>query len=272
MNVLDSILVGVRDDLAARAAQVPLAEIKDRAADTPPARDVLPVLLRPGVGVIAEVKRASPSRGHLASITDAGTLARTYAETGAQAISVLTEGRRFGGSLADLSAVRAAVDIPILRKDFTVSPYQVLEARAYGADLVLLIVAALEQDLLHELHERVETLGMTAVVEVHTEAEADRAVAVGAKVIGVNARDLTTLTVDRGVISRIVPGLPRGLVAIAESGVHAPSDLLAYAHAGAAAVLVGEALVTSADPGAALADLVAASSRSSDPQACEWSI
>ena len=178
----------------------------------PPRVHVLPVLLEPGVGVIAEVKRASPSEGRSPTIADPAALARTYAEAGARAISVLTEGRRFGGSLADLDAVRAAVDIPVLRKDFIVSPYQVHEARAHGADLVLLIVAALEQNVLHGLLERIESLGMTALVEVHTEAEADRALSAGAKVIGVNARDLTTLTVDRDVFSRIAPGLPSGVV------------------------------------------------------------
>ena len=202
----------------------------------------------------------------MATIADPAALARIYAEAGARAISVLTEGRRFGGSLADLDAVRAAVDIPVLRKDFIVSPYQVHEARAHGADLVLLIVAALEQNVLHGLLERIESLGMTALVEVHTEAEADRALSAGAKVIGVNARDLTTLTVDRDVFSRIAPGLPSGVVTIAESGVRGPNDLLAYAGAGADAVLVGEGLVTSGDPRAALADLVTAGSHPSCPR------
>jgi indole-3-glycerol phosphate synthase len=266
VNVLDGILIGVREDLAAREAQVPLAEVKARATDAPAPRPVLPVLLEPGVGVIAEVKRASPSRGQLAAIADPAALARIYAEAGARAISVLTEQRRFGGSLADLDAVRAAVDIPVLRKDFIVSPYQVHEARAHGADLVLLIVAALEQNVLHGLLERIESLGMTALVEVHTEAEADRALSAGAKVIGVNARDLTTLTVDRDVFSRIAPGLPSGVVTVAESGVRGPNDLLAYAGAGADAVLVGEGLVTSGDPRAALADLVTAGSHPSCPR------
>ena len=162
-------------------------------------------------------------------------------------ISVLTERRRFGGSLADLDAVRAAVDVPVLRKDFIVTSYQVHEARAHGADLVLLIVAALEQNVLHGLLERVESLGMTALVEVHTEDEADRALAAGAAVIGVNARDLTTLQVDRRRFERIAPGLPNGVVKMAESGVRGPHDLIGYAAAGADAVLVGEGLVTAGD-------------------------
>ena len=266
MNVLDAILTGVREDLAAREASIPLAQIKARAAQTSAPRDVLHVLREPGVGIIAEVKRASPSRGALAHISDPAALAGLYAEGGARIISVLTEGRRFGGSLDDLDAVRAAVEIPVLRKDFIVSPYQVHEARAHGADIVLLIVAALEQNVLHGLLERIESLGMTALVEVHTEAEADRALSAGARVIGVNARDLTTLTVDRDVFARIAPGLPSGVVTVAESGVRGPSDLLAYAGAGADAVLVGEGLVTSGDPRAAVAELVTAGSHPSCPR------
>jgi indole-3-glycerol phosphate synthase len=266
MNVLESILSGVREDLAAREAAVPLARIKAAAADAPPARHVVPVLMEPGVGVIAEVKRASPSRGSLATIADPASLASVYADAGARVISVLTEQRRFGGSLTDLDAVRAAVDVPVLRKDFVVSPYQVHEARAHGADLVLLIVAALEQNVLHGLLERVESLGMTALVEVHTEAEADRALSAGARVIGINARNLATLEVDRTVFGRIAPGLPSDIVRIAESGVRGPADLLAYAGAGADAVLVGEGLVTSADPRAAVADLVTAGSHPSCPR------
>ena len=270
MNVLEAILAGVREDLAARESRVPLEDVKARAAKVPPPLDVLPVLLEPGVGVIAEVKRASPSRGALAAIDDPAALAGLYATGGARAISVLTETRRFGGSLADLDAVRAAVDIPVLRKDFVVSPYQVHEARAHGADLVLLIVAALPQNVLVGLLERIESLGMTALVEVHTEAEADRALSAGARVIGVNARDLTTLAVDRDVFSRIAPGLPSGVVTVAESGVRGPADLLAYAGAGADAVLVGEGLVTSGDPRSAVADLVTAGSHPSCPRPARW--
>ena len=191
MNVLDEIVAGVREDLAAREALTPLAEVKAAALDARPALDALAALRAPGVGVIAEVKRRSPSKGELAEIADPAELAAEYAAGGARVISVLTERRRFGGSLADLDAVRAAVDVPVLRKDFIVTSYQVHEARAHGADLVLLIVAALEQNALVGLLERVESLGMTALVEVHTEDEADRALDAGAQVIGVNARDLT---------------------------------------------------------------------------------
>src|SRR6187551_2279865 len=255
-SVLDSIVDGVRADLAAREAAVDLAEIKRRSAAAPPPRDVMSALRAPGIGVIAEVKRRSPSKGELATIPDPAELAVAYAEGGARVISVLTEERRFGGSLADLAAVRAAVDVPILRKDFIVSPYQVHEARAYGADLVLLIVAALEQNALDSLLDRVESLGMTALVEVHTEEEADRALEAGAKVIGVNARNLVTLEVDRTTFERIAPGLPTDVVKIAESGVRGPHDLISYAAAGADGVLVGEGLVTHASPRHAVAELV----------------
>jgi indole-3-glycerol phosphate synthase len=171
---------------------------------------------------------------------------------------VLTEQRRFGGSLADLAAVRAAVDVPVLRKDFVVSSYQVWEARAYGADAVLLIVAALEQQALVSLVERVHSLGMTALVEVHDAEEVERAVEAGARVIGVNCRDLRTLDVDRSVFARVAPLVPPGIVTIAESGVRGPHDVLEFARAGADAVLVGESLVTGRDPRGAVADLVAA--------------
>jgi indole-3-glycerol phosphate synthase len=257
-SVLDSIVEGVRIDLAAREAAVDFAEIKRRAAGAVPPRDVMAALRAPGIGVIAEVKRSSPSKGKLATIPDPADLAATYADGGARVISVLTEERKFGGTLADLAAVRAAVDVPILRKDFIVSPYQVHEARAYGADLVLLIVAALEQNALDSLLDRVESLGMTALVEVHTEEEADRALEAGAKVIGVNARNLHTLEVNRSIFGQIAPGLPSDVMRVAESGVRGPGDLLTYAGWGADAVLVGEGLVTSGDPQGAVRGLVAA--------------
>ena len=168
-SVLDEILAGVREDVAARQEQVSLEQVRDLAAAAPPAIDAYAALRKPGVGVIAEVKRASPSKGPLADIPDPAVLARDYAAGGARVISVLTEGRWFGCSLDDLDSVRAAVNVPILRKDFVVSSYQVHEARAHGADLVLLIVAALEQNALVGLLERIESLGMTALVEVHDE-------------------------------------------------------------------------------------------------------
>jgi indole-3-glycerol phosphate synthase len=266
-RVLDEILAGVREDLAVREAQVPLADIKQRAAQAPPPRDAYAKLRAPGVGVIAEVKRASPSKGQLAEIPDPAELAKEYAAGGARCVSVLTEGRWFGGSLADFAAVRAAIDVPVLRKDFIVSSYQVHEARAYGADLVLLIVAALEQNTLTGLLDRIESLGMTALVEVHDEEETDRALEAGARVIGINARNLRTLEVDRTVFERIAPGLPAEVVKIAESGVRGPHDLIRYASAGADAVLVGEGLVTQKSPRDAVAELVTAGSHPATPRA-----
>ncbi len=266
MSVLQAILDGVRDDLAAREATVPLAEMKARARDAAAPRAALDALHASGVGVIAEIKRRSPSRGRLAEVADPGKLAACYEDGGARAISVLTEERHFGGSLADLATVRAAVDIPLLRKDFVISPYQVHEARAYGADMVLLIVAILEQPVLLGLLERVWSLGMVGLVEVHTEEEASRALQAGATVIGINARNLATFEVDRRTFGRIAPGLPSGTVTVAESGVRGPADLLAYAGAGADAVLVGEGLVTSGDPRGAVADLVTAGSHPSCPR------
>ncbi len=265
MSVLGDILVGVREDLAIREAATPLAELKVLAERQPPPRDAMAALRAPGVGVIAEVKRASPSRGQLAAIADPAALAREYAEGGARIISVLTEGRRFNGSLEDFDAVRTAVDVPLLRKDFVVSSYQVHEARAHGADVVLLIVAALEQNALVSLVERVESLGMLPLVEVHDETEADRALAADAKVIGVNARNLKTLEVDRSVFERIAPGLPSHVVKVAESGVRDTHDLIGYAAAGADAVLVGEGLITKDSPRQAVADLVTAGAHPATP-------
>jgi indole-3-glycerol phosphate synthase len=237
---------------------VDLDELKRRAAKAPEARDGIAALRGEGVTVICEVKRSSPSKGALAAIADPAGLAADYQAGGAAVISVLTEQRRFGGSLADLEAVRARVDVPVLRKDFVVTSYQLWEARAYGADLVLLIVAALEQQALVSLIERAESIGLTPLVEVHDEEETERALEAGAKVIGVNARNLKTLQVDRGTFERLSPEIPSGIVKVAESGVRGPHDLIAYANAGADSVLVGESLVTGRDPKGAVADLVAA--------------
>ncbi|WP_129839202.1 indole-3-glycerol phosphate synthase TrpC [Streptomyces sp. RFCAC02] len=258
MSVLDEIIDGVRADLAERQGRVALDDLKARAAAAPPARDGVAALRGDGVAVICEVKRSSPSKGALAAIADPAALAADYAAGGAAAISVLTERRRFGGSLDDLAAVRARVDTPLLRKDFIVTSYQLWEARAHGADIVLLIVAALEQDALVSLVERAESIGLTPLVEVHDEDEVDRAVDAGARVIGVNARDLKTLEVDRSTFARVAPEIPDHIVKVAESGVRGPHDLIAYAHDGADAVLVGESLVTGRDPRTAVADLVAA--------------
>ncbi|GIH59384.1 MULTISPECIES: indole-3-glycerol phosphate synthase TrpC [Microbispora] len=258
MSVLEDIILGVREDLEERQRNVPIEELKRLAARAPEPRDAYAALGGDRVSVIAEVKRSSPSKGALAAIADPAALAADYEEGGAHVISVLTEQRRFGGTLADLAAVRAAVDIPVLRKDFIVTSYQLWEARAHGADLALLIVAALDQQALVSLIERAESIGLAPLVEVHTEEELVRAVDAGAKIIGVNARDLKTLEVDREVFAKLAPKVPDGIIKIAESGVRGPHDLLAYARAGADAVLVGESLVTGRDPKAAVNDLVTA--------------
>ncbi|HXW43717.1 MAG TPA: indole-3-glycerol phosphate synthase TrpC [Streptosporangiaceae bacterium] len=276
MSVLDDILDGVRADLATRQEQAPLERLKQAAAQAPSPRDVMAALSGSEIAVIAEVKRASPSKGALAAIADPAALAADYEAGGAKVISVLTEQRRFGGSLEDLAAVRDAVAVPVLRKDFIISSYQLWEARAYGADLALLIVAALEQNALVSLVERAVSIGLVPLVEVHTQEELDRALEAGATVLGINARNLKTLEVDRGVFARLAPGVPSGVIKIAESGVRGPHDLLAYAAAGADAVLVGESLVTGKDPRSAVADLVTAGShpalrsgRHNDPGAPE---
>jgi indole-3-glycerol phosphate synthase len=258
VSVLDDILEDVRSDLAERQQLTPLDRLKEAASRAPSPRDVLAALGGDEVSVIAEVKRASPSKGALAAIADPAGLAADYEAGGARVISVLTEQRRFGGSLQDLAAVREVVNIPVLRKDFVVSSYQLWEARAHGADLALLIVAALSQNALVSLVERAESIGLTPLVEVHTGEELDRALEAGAKVVGVNARNLATLEVDRTIFAELAPRIPEGVVKIAESGVRGPHDLLAYAAAGADAVLVGESLVTGRDPRTAVADLVTA--------------
>jgi indole-3-glycerol phosphate synthase len=247
-DVLSDIVAGVRVDLARRRSGTSEAELHAALADVDPPRDPMAVLRGPGSSVIAEVKRRSPSKGDLADIVDPAGLARAYAAGGAAAISVLTEERRFGGSLDDLRAVRAAVDVPLLRKDFIVEPYQVLEARAAGADLVLLIVAALDDDTLRRLHDQARELGMAVLVEVHDEAETARAVDLGAELLGVNARNLKTLQIDPDVFGRLAPLVPDDRVKVAESGIFSPDDVQRYVTEGARAVLVGEALVKDGDP------------------------
>jgi indole-3-glycerol phosphate synthase len=259
VTVLDDILAGVHEDLVERQATVSLEDLQSKAAHMPSALSAEAVLRDNGaVQVIAEVKRRSPSKGALSPIADPAALAQEYEAGGASVISVLTEGRRFGGSLADLTAVRAAVDVPVLRKDFVTTSYQVWEARAHGADMVLLIVAALEQQALVSLVERVNSLGMAALVEVHDAAELVRALDAGARIIGVNCRNLRTLEVDRSVFAEVAPLIPPGILRVAESGVRGPHDVFAFARSGADAVLVGESLVTGDDPRATVADLVAA--------------
>lgn len=261
-TVLDQIISGVREDLTHRRSVHPLTQVREQAAGMPPAPDALAALSAPGgVHLIAEVKRASPSKGALAEIPDPAVLAAEYAAGGASVVSVLTEQRRFGGSLADLDAVRAAVPVPMLRKDFVIDPYQVWEARAHGAGLVLLMASALEQQQLIELLALVEELGMHALLEAHDEEELARCLDAGARIVGVNARNLKTLEVDPATVLRLLPGLPEDVISVAESGVTGPDSIRAYVGAGARAVLVGEALVTGTDPRSAVRELLAAGGR-----------
>jgi indole-3-glycerol phosphate synthase len=255
--VLAELTANAVADALARREQVPLAEVEAAALVRPAALDALEAL-RPAshVKIIAEIKRSSPSRGALAPIADPASLARRYELGGASAISVLTEGRKFGGSLADLEAVRAAVALPVLRKDFIATPYQVFEARAAGADLVLLIVAALDDTTLRELFDLIVELGMTPLVETHSAEELDRAAALGARLIGVNARDLSSFALDRDLFGRLAERFPEGAIRVAESAVLSAADVAHYRSAGADVVLVGEALVTG-DPIANLSAFLA---------------
>src|SRR6478609_3036816 len=255
MSVLDDIVAGVRIDLSEREAVTGLADLRAALADVDPALDPMPHLRAPGSSVIAEVKRRSPSKGDLADIPDPAELASAYAAGGAAAISVLTEQRRFGGSLADLHAVRAAVDIPVLRKDFIVSTYQLVEARAAGADLALLIVAALPGDELRKLYDEAGELGLAVLVEVHDEAETERAVDLGAELVGVNARNLKTLEIHDDTFGRLAPLIPDDRVKVAESGIFGPADVKRFVGEGARAVLVGEALVKDGDPQHAVGEM-----------------
>jgi indole-3-glycerol phosphate synthase len=257
VTFLAEILARKAAEVAARRRAQPDRELEARAREAAPARAFAAALSVPGepVRIVAEVKRASPSVGKIAAGLDAVAQARRYAAAGAAAISVLTDGPGFGGSLADLVAVRAAVDVPLLRKDFVVDRYQLLEARAAGADAALLIVAALAPERLDALLEDCAALGLAALVEVHDEAELTVALAAGARLVGVNNRNLKTFVVDLAVSERLLPGLPRDVKGVAESGVRTPEDARRLRRAGAANLLVGEALVRAPDPGWLLREL-----------------
>ena len=262
MSVLDELVAGALEDQRDRARVTSLDELKAMAASAPAPMDAKRWLRRDdGVPVIAEIKRASPSKGHLTDIDDPGSLACEYARGGASAISVLTEGRRFLGSLDDLDAVRAAVDIPVLRKDFIATDYQIWEARAHGADIILLIVAALDDDTLGRLLALTHELGMTALVETHTRQEIERAIASGAQVIGINARNLKDLRVDVGRYAELADDLPDDVIKVAESGVFGETEVEDYARAGADAVLVGEGVATADDHELAVERLVKAGAK-----------
>jgi indole-3-glycerol phosphate synthase len=254
MSVLDSIIEGVREDLARR--RKPLSQIHEQMSQAPIALDAYGALLGEQMKVIAEVKRSSPSKGELSTITDPASLAEQYQEAGASVISVLTEERRFKGSLADLAAVRARVTIPILRKDFMVDEYQFFEARAYGADVVLLIVAALSKSQLRDFYDVATELGMASLIEVHTADELERALEISPKIVGVNSRNLKTLEVSQEAFADLIPRIPPALIRVAESGIASRADVEFAQNAGANAILVGEALVTSGDPKLAMRKLL----------------
>ena len=250
MSVLDSIIEGVREDLAAR--RLSLHDLQERLDNAPAPIDPHSGLKKDLISVIAEVKRSSPSKGVLAEITDPAALAHKYEEAGASVISVLTEKRRFGGSLDDLTAVRSAVEIPILRKDFMIDEYQFYEARAYGADVVLLIVAALSTYQLKDYYEMATELWMASLVEVHTHDELERAMEIQPRIIGVNSRNLKTLEVDQRTFAELLPEIPPSIIRVAESGISTRLEVESAESFGAHAILVGEALVRAGDPLSAL--------------------
>lgn len=246
--MLHDLLAGSLADAQAREERLPLAELERVALNTTSALPALDYLAPADhMKVIAEVKRASPSRGRLADIPEPHVLAADYAAGGASCVSVLTEERKFLGSLEDLKRVRNTIDIPVLRKDFIGNHYQVLEARAAGADVVLLIVAALPQTTLQTLHDFIVELGMTPLVEAHTADEVQRSIDLGSRLIGVNARDLVTFELDRDLFARVSDDIPKESIKVAESAVRDVSDVQRYREAGADVVLVGEALVTTGD-------------------------
>ena len=224
--------------------------------ETAPALDAHSFLTRDEMNVIAEVKRSSPSKGELATIADPASLAEQYQEAGAAAVSVLTERRRFGGSLEDLDAVRKRISIPVLRKDFMVDEYQFLEARAHGADIVLLIVAALSKSQLRDFYDLATELGMASLIEVHTAQELESAMDIEPRIIGVNSRNLKTLDVDSAAFADLIPRIPASVIRVAESGIAMRSDVEFAQNAGATAILVGETLVKSGNPNSAMQELL----------------
>ncbi len=254
MSVLDSIISGVREDLAKR--RKPLGQLHEEMAQAAPPLDAHIALQGAEMKVIAEVKRSSPSKGALSEISDPAALAEQYQVAGASAISVLTEERRFKGSLADLTAVRSRVSVPVLRKDFMVDEYQFFEARAHGADVVLLIVAALAKSQLRDFYDLATELGMAALIEVHTADELERAMEITPRIVGVNSRNLKTLEVDTAAFAQLIPQIPSDVIRVAESGISSRMDVEFAQNHGANAILVGEALVTSANPNLAMRTLL----------------
>lgn len=255
--MLAELFEGASEDQKARESETPLSSLIERARTVPAPRSAMKALEpRQNVHIIAEIKRKSPSKGLLADIPEPVELARDYESGGASAISVLTEGRRFGGSLQDLSSVATTVGVPVLRKDFISTEYQVIEARAFGADWVLLIMAGLTDDQVRHLLGVARDWGMDALVETHSRDEVLRAIDCGAEIIGVNARDLSSFELDTELFGRLVSLIPQGVIRVAESAVANSQDVQRYREQGAHAVLVGEALVTGANPSSRVREFV----------------
>jgi indole-3-glycerol phosphate synthase len=255
-TILDEIIEWKRVEVAQNRSVKPLDVVQSEAEAAPAPRDLTAALRAPGVSLIAEIKRASPSRGLLRPNLDPAALAHKYAANGAAAISVLTDARYFQGDLEDLGAVRHAVDLPVLRKDFILNRYQVFEARAAGADALLLIVATLTDVELSSLYRLARELGMAALVEVHSETEVARALALQARIIGINNRDLRTFQVSLETTARLRPLVPTEIALVAESGIHTPDDVARLAALDVDAMLVGESLVRAQDVGAKVRELV----------------
>lgn len=245
-SVLDSIIEGVKEDVEQR--RIPVAQLLEKLSSAEPVRDAFAALSTQGTSVIAEVKRSSPSKGDLAQIPDPARLASEYKAGGASVISVLTEQRRFKGSIADFEAVRAEVDLPLLRKDFIVTEYQVIESRVIGADLQLLIVAGLSKTELRDFYQMSYELGMNVLVEIHNEQELEAALDIDAKIIGINSRNLKTLEVDSKAFDLLLPLIPAGKIKVAESGIATRLDVAHIEELGGDAILVGEKLVKAANP------------------------
>ena len=253
---LETVVERTQADVARRRRETPAAELEARLGPAPRGRPFSEALIDEGISLIAEMKRASPSQGPIRPAASVADVVRAYQSAGARAVSVLTEPTHFGGSLDDLVEARAACDLPLLRKDFVVDEYQVLEARAAGADAVLLIVAALGRERLPELMAAASDLGMDSLVEVHDEDEVEVAVEAGAEVIGINNRDLHSLDVDPGTTFRLLADVPAGTVVVAESGITERGHVAELEDAGVDAILVGDALMRADDPATAIRELL----------------
>jgi indole-3-glycerol phosphate synthase len=254
--ILDEIVESTRRRVAQLKSECPLAAVQEAARQQDAPRDFAGALSGPVISLIAEMKRASPSKGPLRPDLDASSLARTYRESGAAAVSVLTEPDYFQGGFADLEAARASTELPVLCKDFIIDRYQVWEARAHGADAVLLIAAVLSQQEMLDLQEAARSLGMASLVEVHDQGELEKALDCRPGVVGINNRNLADFSVDLGTTTSLRPLVPPGIPVVSESGIHTRDDVIALQKAGVQAILVGEALVTATDPAARIGALL----------------